>query len=183
MQAEAHLETKLVYEMLDDPAIDFTLSYLDGQQVSLAACKGKVVVLDFWGLWCGRCRTALRGMQQWVHQFAGDSNVVFFFIDGHEGMPPDEVHQKLSAFMSENQYSFRVLMDRPLDEQYDEYEVAQKYGVHAAPLKIVIDPCGCIRFRPPGYAGSTPGEIGGAPSWPTWLGDNGPCNRISRAVS
>lgn len=57
MQAEAHLETKLVYEMLDDPAIDFTLSDLDGQQVTL----GLPVKARWWCWISGGCGVADAG--------------------------------------------------------------------------------------------------------------------------
>ena len=44
-------------------AKDFTLKDINGNDLSLSNLRGKYVVLDFWGSWCGWCMKGLPDMK------------------------------------------------------------------------------------------------------------------------
>ena len=45
-------------------APDFTLNDLNGQPLTLSSLRGKYVVLDFWGSWCGSCIQDIPSMKK-----------------------------------------------------------------------------------------------------------------------
>ena len=56
---------------------------LDGEQVSLADFRGKVVVVNVWGSWCGPCRAEAPMLAQASRDLAG-KGVVFLGIDSRD---------------------------------------------------------------------------------------------------
>ena len=40
----------------NDPAPSFTVTTLDGKQLSLSELEGKTVVVNFWNSWCAPCQ-------------------------------------------------------------------------------------------------------------------------------
>ena len=50
-----HIEKSVILK-LGDKAIDFTLSDIDGELISLSDFKGKYVLLEFWSTGCAPCR-------------------------------------------------------------------------------------------------------------------------------
>jgi thiol-disulfide isomerase/thioredoxin len=143
--AREEVRKSLKKEMMDKPSIDFTLKRLGGPAVSLAALKGKVVILDFWATWCGPCKASFPSLQKIHDKFKDNPNVMFLVADTWEKETGDEKEKLVKKFVDDNKYTFPVVFDEGFVE---------KYGVTGIPTKFVIDKEGKIRFRTIGFGGA-----------------------------
>jgi len=75
------LREELQKEMKSEPAPEFSLEDLEGNQVSLSSLKGKTLVLDFWTTWCRPCIGAFPGMKRAAEKYADDPEVEFLFVN------------------------------------------------------------------------------------------------------
>src|SRR5215472_10795892 len=60
-----------IQRFIDDPsrvrknyAPEFSAKLRSGQEINLDTLKGKVVLLDFWGIWCEPCRVSLPSLKE-----------------------------------------------------------------------------------------------------------------------
>ncbi|MHA7965119.1 peroxiredoxin family protein [Paenibacillus sp. CAU 1782] len=118
-------------------SIDFTLSDLNGNPVSLSDYKGKVVYLNFWATWCKWCKKEMPDMEA-IHQAYSDLGLVILAVS------VGEETEKVAQFIQENQYTFQTLLD-------PDKTVSQAYGVKPIPVSIFIDRNGQVAYRKLGY--------------------------------
>ena len=58
------------------PAPDFTLKTADDKNFTLSSLRGKYVVLDFWGSWCGWCIKGIPKMKRYYDRYKSKTNVL-----------------------------------------------------------------------------------------------------------
>ncbi|MDR2651311.1 MAG: TlpA family protein disulfide reductase [Prevotellaceae bacterium] len=116
-------------------APDFTLKALDGQEITLSKYKGKYVLIDFWGSWCGPCRKSSPMMVELHNQLkAKNADIEFISIAVNERN--DEIWKK--AIKDDNLTWTQLKIDR---------NVGLAYKIVGVPTCILVSPEGKILYR------------------------------------
>jgi thiol-disulfide isomerase/thioredoxin/outer membrane lipoprotein-sorting protein len=120
-------------------ASDFTLTDTEGNEVSLNSLRGKVVFIDFWATWCPPCRESLPHTQSLSqHEKVKSGDLVVLAVNAREDL------DTVKKFMQDNNYSFRVLLDK-------DGKVMDSFKVRGIPTFVVIDREGKVAWVQVGF--------------------------------
>lgn len=131
------------------PAPDFAKMDINGKRVSLSEFRGKYVLIDFWGSWCGPCRAANPHLKELYAQYASKG----FEIVGvaSEKVSGQEQAEKMwKAAVEKDGLTWTNLLNNETNMQQD---VVAMYSVEGYPTQILLDPQGKIIARWLGAAG------------------------------
>lgn len=118
-------------------APDFTLKDLNGKDVKLSDYKGKIVILNFWAVWCKYCKEEMPDFNELNKELEKDNEVVIIAINSQES--PDTVKDYLSS----NDINLKVLLDQ-------DGSVTRTYGVSGLPNTFIINKDGSLYTYIPG---------------------------------
>ena len=134
-------------------APDFTLADLEGNRVQLADYRGKVVLLNFWGTWCGPCRKEIPDFIELVDKYQ-ESGLEIIGITLTSG-PPENI-QRFSDRMGINYTLLTDFEARETQTVTWEYGKATDRPINGIPTTFIIDREGYIVKK---YIGPRPGHI------------------------
>lgn len=124
----------------------FQLKDLDGKLVSSADLKGKIVLVDFWGTWCGPCISAIPGLVELHHRYADQGLAIVGLA--YEHVAPDKAKPLVKQFVEANKIPYPCALG-------DEETQAQIADFVGFPTTVIMDETGKVRFR---SVGAQPGE-------------------------
>ena len=115
-------------------AIDFKVKDLDGNDLSLEQYRGKVILLDFWAVWCKPCIAEMPNVKG-VYEKYKDQN--FQII----GISLDESRDTLVGYLEKEE----ITWPQVFDGNGWKNQVATMYGIRAIPHMYLIDGEGVVR--------------------------------------
>ena len=118
---------------------DFTSNKtIDGKDFTFSSLRGKYVLIDFWGIWCGPCVEEMPTVKEYSKKYAGKLAVL--------GINSGDTKERMVDFLKKNDYNWQQVMSGK-----DTDNLVLKFNVAGFPTKFIIDPEGKIIQR---YLGS-----------------------------
>ena len=115
---------------------DFSATDLDGKPISLQQYRGKVTLLDFWGIWCGFCLAEMPNVKR-VYDTYKDHG--FDII----GVNLDTDETRLRNYLKENNIPWRQIFSG----QKWESPLVKQYHIRSIPAPWLIDKDGTLISR------------------------------------
>lgn len=114
-------------------APDFTLTTLEGDEVTLSELEGHPVILNLWASWCTPCKAEMPAIQN-IHEEFADEGLIILAVN----ITSQDSLDNARDFIEKRDLTFTV----PLDTYG---EVAELYNLHAFPSTYFIDHNGVIQ--------------------------------------
>jgi thiol-disulfide isomerase/thioredoxin len=126
-------------------APDFSFTTRQNMQISNAAVRGKVVLLDFWGTWCPPCRESVPILRNLNKKY---STKPFQLV----GVSSDDDEDVWRTFTEAQKMDWQQYIDLS-------GHVLEAFNIESFPTYIVLDKDGVIRYRQSGLGPTTESDV------------------------
>jgi peroxiredoxin len=120
-----------------DRAPELSGASLDGQNISLAALRGKVVLIDFWASWCAPCKEEMPFLEGLYKRLRSQGLVVV-------GVSVDAERENAMGFIGKMKVSFPIVHD-------GKHAIADRFKPPRMPTSYILDKEGKIRHVHEGW--------------------------------
>ena len=143
-------------------------SWVNGTPLTESELKGKVVLLDFWAVWCGPCVASIPTLKKWQDEY-GDKGLVIVGATKHYNWRWDDDHKKPAKADDEvSPEEENVMLQKFAESHGLKYRLAVRdgdeldsfYAVSGIPQFVVIDQQNKVRLIRVGGGDGTFKEIG-----------------------
>jgi peroxiredoxin len=120
--------------------------WVSTEPIRLASLRGKVVLLDFWAMWCSQCQIAFPQWRELQKKFSAKGfeilgvTKLYGRSDTEESLKRDQELNALRNFKVKHQLNYPLAVGKMDDVTNDEL-----YGIASLPTVVLIDRRGNVR--------------------------------------